>query len=78
MYDQERKGIAQDLVDSDPLSPAARIPVDAEKLNRLIQRYESRLAQQVEIIERQKQRIIVLEAEKQEFLRRQSPGVTGG
>lgn len=76
MYDQERKGIAQDLGQQSPGS--AMMPVDAEKLDRLIQRYESRMAQQVEIIERQKQRILVLEAEKQEFLRRQSPGVTGG
>ena len=76
MYDQERKGIAQDLGQQSPGS--SMMPVDAEKLDRLIQRYESRLAQQADLLEKQKQRIIVLEAEKQEFLRRQSPGVTGG
>ena len=76
MYDQERKGIAQDLGQQSPGS--SMMPVDAEKLDRLIQRYESRLAQQADLLEKQKQRIIILEAENNELRNHHSPGVTGG
>lgn len=78
MYDQERKAIAQDLKRQSP--GGSLVPVDAGRLDRLIDRYEQRLAQQADLLEKQKQRIIILEADNDRLRNHPNglPGVTGG